>query len=79
MQKKENLIKHCELCGIDATNLCFECLEYFCESCFNYLHEKKLKSNHTKENIELYVPIDLKCPEHPKIPINLFCLNEKGN
>ena len=78
MEKKAKLIKYCESCGADATNLCFQCLEYFCESCFKQFHEKKLKSNHKKESIDLYVPIDLKCPEHPKVPINLFCIDEKG-
>lgn len=27
----------------------------------------------------MYVPIDLKCQEHPDIPLNLFCVEEKGN
>ena len=78
MEKKAKLIKHCESCGVDATNLCFQCLEYFCESCFKQFHEKKLKSNHKKESIDLFVPVDLKCPEHPKVPLNLFCIDEKG-
>ena len=25
-----------------------------------------------------FVPIDIKCPEHDRVPINLFCLDEKG-
>ena len=79
MEKRINFLKLCEFWGADATNLCFECLEYFCDSCFKTIHEKKLKINHKKETIDLYVPIDLKCPEHPKVPINLFCIDEKGN
>ena len=78
MEKKSGLIKYCELCGTNATNLCFECLQYFCESCFNCIHEKKLMLKHKKENIDPYVPIDLKCPDHPKDRINLFCIDEKG-
>ena len=66
MEKKSNLIKYCESCGSNATNLCFECLEYYCESCFKYFHEKKLKSKHKKEDIDPYVPIDLKCPDIQK-------------
>ena len=40
---------------------------------------KKENSNHKKENIDYILPIDTRCPEHPKIPLNLFCLDEKGN
>ena len=79
MEKRNNFLQLCEFCGAEAKNLCFECLEYFCDSCFKIIHEKKLKINHKKETIDLYVPIDLKCPEHPKVPINLFCIDEKGN
>ena len=49
MEKKSNIIKYCEACGSNATNLCFECLEYFCESCFKHFHEKKLMSKHKKK------------------------------
>ena len=26
-----NNIKKCEICGIEATNLCFKCISYYCE------------------------------------------------
>ena len=78
MKKEIKLIKNCEFCGTNATSLCFECLEYYCESCFKLIHEKQLKSQHKKENIDLYVPIDLKCPQHPNNANNLFCIYEKG-
>lgn len=78
MKKEIKLIKNCEFCGTNATSLCFECLEYYCESCFKLIHEKQLKSQHKKENIDLYVPIDLKCPQHPNNANNLFCIDEKG-
>ena len=78
MENKSTNIKNCEFCGTTATSLCFECLEYFCESCFKCIHEKQLKSHHKKEPIDPYVPFDLKCPMHPNIPNNLFCLEEKG-
>ena len=38
----------------------------------------KKNDNHKKETIDAFVPIDLKCPNHPKIPLNLFCLDEMG-
>ena len=78
MKKELKLIKNCEFCGVNATSLCFECLEYFRESCFKWVHEKQLKSTHKKENIDLYVPIDLKCPDHPNNSNNLFCVDDKG-
>ena len=78
MEKNKN-IKECDICGVDSTCLCFNCIQYFCESCYKYIHDKQKNSNHKKESIDPYVPIDLKCPEHPIIPITLFCLDEKGN
>ena len=77
MEKKLILIKKCEVCEIDATCLCFECLNYFCESCFKLIHDKK-KTHHKKEKIEPYIPVDIKCPEHPRIIMDLFCSDEKG-
>ena len=43
------------------------------------IHDIKKNPKHKKENIDLFVPIDLKCQEHPKDRINLFCLDDKGN
>ena len=37
--------KHCEICEIEATCLCFDCINYYCDDCFKYVHEKKAKSN----------------------------------
>ena len=77
--EKNKLIKECEFCDLNATCLCFICKFYFCDSCFKMIHNKKMKSNHKKEKIDVYVPIDLKCPEHPDNALNLFCVEEKGN
>ena len=78
MEEKKINIKLCEYCGKNATYLCFECLEYYCDTCFKIIHERKLKSKHKKENADPYVPFDLKCPNHPNNAINLFCIDEKG-
>ena len=78
MEKNDNFIKKCDICKEDATSLCFNCNQYFCESCYKFIHSKKINSQHKKENIDLYVPIDLRCEKHPNIPLNLFCFNEKG-
>jgi len=76
--KKSNIIKECEICESNATCLCFQCNNYFCESCYKMIHDKAKKGSHKKEIIDPFVPIDLKCPYHPKDRINLFCANEKG-
>ena len=78
MEQLSEINKKCKICGINATCLCFQCIEYFCDSCFKFIHDKQLNSNHTKEAIDPYIQIDLKCSEHPKGLNDLFCLNEKG-
>ena len=70
--------KLCELCREIATNLCLNCNNYYCDSCYKFVHEKKNNTNHKKESIDPFVPIDLKCPIHPNIPLNLFCVDENG-
>ena len=77
MESSQNLLKLCEICGSNATSLCFKCSSYFCDSCYKFVHDKKINSNHIKEKIDPYIPIDIKCPEHPKILNNLFCVEEK--
>ena len=78
MDNKKNY-KQCELCKIEATSLCQNCMIYYCDECYKYIHSKKGNDDHKKEKIDYFVPIDTKCQEHPKIPINLFCIEEKGN
>ena len=77
MEKNQSLIKKCSICGINSTCLCFQCFEYLCDSCFKFIHDKQQNSHHKKEKIDPFVPIDLKCPEHPKVSNNLFCIDEK--
>ena len=78
MEKKNNLIKVCDLCGEKATCLCFQFKLYFCDRCHKFIHDFKINSQHKKESIDYFIPIDLKCPEHNKVPLNLFCIDEKG-
>ena len=75
-QTKNN--KQCEMCGENATCLCYKCQMNLCDSCFKIIHSMKISSQHKKENIDYYVPIDIKCPDHPNVPFNLFCIDEKG-
>ena len=70
--------KICEICNLNATSLCFQCSSYFCDSCSKFVHDKQVNSQHIKEKIDPYIPIDIKCPEHPKSLNNLFCADEKG-
>ena len=78
MKNNQSNIKQCEICKNDATSLCLNCLSYFCDSCFKFIHDKKVNSEHKKEKIDYFVPIDTKCPDHPQIPLTLFCTDEQG-
>ena len=79
MESNKKNFKQCEICKADATSLCLECISYFCDACFKYIHDKKENNNHKKEKIDYFVPIDTKCPDHQKRIIDLFCIDEKGN
>ena len=76
--EKVKLIKECEICKSNATCLCFQCIFYFCDSCFKLIHDKQANSTHKKEIIDPFAPIDIKCPYHVKYPIDYFCIDEKG-
>ena len=77
MEVQKN-IKKCEICNEEAVALCLDCHIYFCDVCYKFVHERKKASNHKKEKIDLFVPIDTTCPDHERIPMNLFCIDEKG-
>ena len=81
MEENPKNIKICDLCKSQATNICFNCLYnyYFCDSCHKFIHKKKENINHKTEKIDNILSIETRCPAHPKNPLNLFCLNEKGN
>ena len=80
MEEKQNKEKICDICKSKATLLCLECLySYYCDNCYKFAHNMKINSNHKKENIDCFIPIDTRCSEHPKVELNLFCLDEKGN
>ena len=70
--------KKCEICEDKATNICFDCQFYLCDSCFKFIHEKKCNSVHKKEEIDPFIPMDIKCQIHPKNQINIFCAQEKS-
>ena len=76
--EEENKPKLCELCGKLASIICWECLSYLCDSCSKLIHSIELNNKHKTEKIDPYVLIDIKCKNHPKIPMNLFCVNDKG-
>ena len=77
-KEKVKFIKECEICKSYATCLCFKCNNYYYESCFKFVHDKQVNSNHKKEVIDPFVPIDIKCQEHDKYPLDYFCVDEKG-
>ena len=78
MESKEKKLKECDICGAHATSFCLECINYLCDSCYKFIHDKQKNSNHKKESIDPYMPIEIKCPDHPKDRVNLFCVDEKG-
>ena len=51
---------------------------YLCDSCFKFIHNKNINMKHKTEKIDCFVPFDLRCENHPKDRINLFCLKEMG-
>jgi len=78
MEAQKN-IKQCETCkDEEASTLCLDCHSYFCEACFKYVHDRKKNKEHKKEKIDLFIPIDITCLDHERVPINLFCVDEKG-
>ena len=71
--------KKCEICESDAQCLCYKCKMYLCDNCYKFIHQKKKNINeHKKEKIDFFVPIEIKCQEHPQDRINLFCVDDKG-
>ena len=78
-KNKSKQVIECSFCNSNANLLCFKCNNYFCEKCFKIIHDLPKNSNHKKESIDLFVPIDIKCSEHPEHPYFLFCLKEKSN
>ena len=78
MENKSKLFKVCEICNSNATCLCYKCNSYFCGRCYKVIHDIKNNPEHKKESIDPFVPIDIKCPDHPQYPMYLFCIDEKG-
>ena len=70
--------KKCDICQELAKSLCLKCNNYFCESCFKFIHDKPANHEHKKESIDPFVPIDIKCQVHPEYPLKLFCIDEMG-
>ena len=80
MENQQNNFKYCEICKSQAKYLCLECLNnYYCESCYKFIHDKGDNNSHKKETIDYFVPIDIKCLTHLKNNLDLFCCEQKGN
>ena len=76
-QKSSNM-KECDFCNDKAIYLCFICRNYYCENCYKIIHDLKKNSQHQKELLDPFIPIEINCPKHPKYPLELFCNDEKG-
>ena len=79
MEINKKNFKQCDMCkDAEATSLCSECFNYYCDACYKTVHDRKKNIEHKKEKIDYFVPIDTWCPKHKKNAMNLFCLDEKG-
>jgi len=79
MEANQKNFKQCDICKYEeAKILCPQCFSYYCDECFKPAHKNKNNSHHKTENVDAFVPIDTRCPEHSNVPINLFCIDEKG-
>ena len=54
-------------------------MSYFCDSCFNLGHKNEERKSHKKQKTGNFIDYEVKCPEHKLVPLNLFCLDDKGN
>ena len=80
MEINQKNFKQCDMCkDKEATSLCSQCFSYYCDVCHKAVHENTKNSQHIKEKIDYNVPIDTRCQDHNTVPINLFCIDEKGN
>ena len=70
--------KKCEICKNEAKNICYICMNFYCDSCYRFVHEKEANSQHKKENIDYFAPFDTKCKDHPTNSIGLFCVDDSG-
>ena len=81
MEDNQQNFNLCDICKNKAIFLCYECSynSYFCDSCYKLIHDIKENTNHKKEEIEYFLPINTRCLDHEKIPYDLFCIDDKGN
>jgi hypothetical protein len=72
MENKISKIKRkCEICEEEGNIICFDCIKYYCDSCSNFIHSKKINQNHSKEKINFF-QLYIKCEIHPKKNSNFF-------
>ena len=76
--ENSKLINNCEICNSNSICICFECSSYLCNNCYNIIHNNEERKNHIKRKIDNNININVKCPIHPKHPIELFCIEEKS-
>ena len=51
MENETKKAKVCDICGEEANIICFDCVNYYCDSCSNFIHGKKINKEHKKEKI----------------------------
>ncbi len=78
----ENVIKrfkYCEICKEEANIICFDCINYYCDSCSNFIHEKEINKGHIKDKININRLLNIKCKIHPNKSLDFFCVDENSN
>lgn len=78
MENETKKAKVCDICGEEANIICFDCVNYYCDSCSNFIHGKKINKEHKKEKIYFSNLLNIKCETHPKNKLEYFCLNENS-
>ena len=78
MENTKKNFKTCDICGEESNIICFDCFQYFCNSCSNFIHGKKINENHIKENMNYLSMIEIKCDIHKNQKLEYFCLDENS-
>ena len=77
MEYKSKRIKTCEICREEANIICFNCTNYYCDSCSKFIHEKKINQNHIKDKINIFQLLNIICETHQK-KLEYFCIEENS-
>ena len=78
MEDNKEICKTCDMCGEEPNIICFDCLSYYCNSCSNFIHGKKINEGHIRDKINSLPLIGIKCEIHKNKKLEYFCLDENS-